>query len=104
MIKINQLSERVHSIMVKRFGIGRHSSVKAWIIKLSRLWVEADKSIHEKECSRFVYSQLELVLADMMLLIIALLHHLGVKNIENLLRRRLDENDRENEMKVKMMK
>jgi len=101
MIKINHLSERIYNVMVARFKIGRHTSMKGWLLHLSSIWREADKSIHEKECTRFVYSQLELVLADMILLIVALLHSLGVKNIENLLRRRLDENDRDNQTKLK---
>lgn len=101
MIKINHLSERVYKVMVERFKINRNTSMKAWLLYISTIWREADKSIHDKECSRFVYSHLELVLADMILLIVALLHRLGVKNIENLLRRRIDENDRKNKMKLK---
>ncbi len=100
MIKINHLSERVYSVMTKKFRIGKHTSIKAWLLYISKTWRDADKSIRDKECSRYVYSHLELLLADMILLIIALLHHLGVRNIENLLRRRLDDNDRENEMKM----
>jgi len=101
MIKINHLSERVYKVMVERFKINRNTSMKAWLLYISTIWREADKSIHDKECSRFVYSHLELVLADMILLIVALLHHLGKMNIENLLRRRLEENDRENKRKLK---
>ena len=101
MIKINHLSERVFNVMAERFKVGKNTSMKAWLLFLSGIWREADKSIHDKECSRFFYSHLELVLADMILLIVAILHHLGVKNIENLLRRRLDENDRDNKMKLK---
>lgn len=101
MIKINHLSERVYKVMVERFKINMNTSMKAWLLYISTIWREADKSIHDKECSRFVYSHLELVLADMILLIVALLHRLGVKNIENLLRRRIDENDRKNKMKLK---
>ena len=101
MIQINHLSERVYKVMVERFKINRNTSMKAWLLFISTIWREADKSIHDKECSRFVYSHLELVLADMRLLIVALLHHLGKRNIENLLRRRLDENDRENKRKLK---
>lgn len=101
MIKINYLSERVYNVMVERFKINRNTSMKAWLMYISTIWREADKSIHDKECSKFVYSHLELVLADMILLIVALLHHLGVRNIENLLRRRLEENDRENRKKLK---
>lgn len=87
--------------MVERFKINRNTSMKAWLLYISTIWREADKSIHDKECSRFVYSHLELVLADMILLIVALLHHLGKRNIENLLSRRLEENDRENKRKLK---
>ena len=88
-------------MIVERFKINRNTSMKAWLLYISAIWRDADKSIHDKECSRFVYSHLELVLADMILLIVALLHHLGVRNIENLLRRRLEENDRENKRKLK---
>lgn len=101
MIKINHLSERVYKVMVERFKIDGHTSIKAWLLYISTMWREADKSLHDKECSRFVYSHLELVLADMILLIMALLHSLGVRNIENLLRRRLEDNDRDNQTKLK---
>lgn len=101
MIKLNDLLERTHKVMVERFRANEDTSMKAWLLYLSRLWREADESIHDKECSKYVYSRTELVLADMILLIMAILHHLGVKNIENLLRRRLDDNDRDNKMKLK---
>lgn len=101
MIKINQLSEMIYNVMRDRFKINNHTSMKAWLLYLSALWREAETSTHDRECSRFVYSHLELILADMILLIVALLHRLGVKNIENLLRRRIDENDRKNKMKLK---
>jgi len=101
MIKINHLSERIYKVMVERFKINNATSMKAWLMYISAIWREADNSIHDKECSRFVYSHLELVLADMILLIVALLYHLGKRNIENLLRRRLEENDRENKRKLK---
>ena len=100
MIKINQLSEEIHDVMVERFKISKHTSIKAWLMYLSTIWREAEASIHDKECSKFVYSHLELVLADLILLIIALLYNLGVRNIENLLRRRLEENERKNKMKL----
>lgn len=99
MIKINHLSDRIYSVMAERFRINKDTSVKAWLLYLSTLWREAEQSIHEKECRRFVYSQLELVLADLILLSIALLQRLGARNIENLLRRRLEDNDKENNLK-----
>lgn len=101
MIKINSLSEKVHDVMVERFKINNHTSMKAWLMYLSAMWREADDSLRDKECSRYVFSHLELVLADMILLIVAMLHHLGVRNIENLIRRRIDEADRKNKEKLK---
>lgn len=101
MIKINHQSERIFNVMVERFRANEDTSMKAWLLYLSRLWREADESLHDKECSKYVYSRTELILADIILLIIAILHHLGVRNIENLLRRRLDDNDRDNKMKLK---
>ena len=99
MIKINHLSDRIYNVMVERFKIGRDTSMKGWLLKLSGLWREADQAIHERECRRFVYSQLELVLADIILFCVALLMRLGVRNMENLLRRRLDDNDKANKLK-----
>ncbi len=101
MIKVNHLSEKVYHVMVTRFGIGKHSSMTAWLLHLSQLWRDANQATQKEECSRFAYSELELILADMMLLIIALLHKLGVRNIENLLRRRIADNDRDNKKKSK---
>ena len=85
--------------MKERFGISKDSSVKAWLLRLSALWRAADASIHERECRKFIYSSLELVLADIILLSIAILHSLGVRNIENLIRRRLEDNDRDNRLR-----
>lgn len=99
MIKINYLSQRIHDVMVERYEISKDAGIKAWLLHLSALWREADRSIHERECSRFVYSRLELVIADIILLCIALLKKTGVRNIENLLRKRLDESDRKNKEK-----
>ena len=99
MIKVNHMSQRIHDVMVKRFDIGKDASMKAWVMTLSVLWREADKSIKEKECSRFFYSKLELVLADIILMCIAMLRRTGVNNIENLIRRRLDESDKNNKLK-----
>lgn len=103
MIKLNFQSKNIHRVMFERFKFGKDASVKAWLLRLSVLWREADDALHDKECSRFIFSRLELVLADIILFCIAMLHHLGVRNIENLLRRRLDDNDRENKIK-KLMK
>jgi hypothetical protein len=99
MIKVNYMSQRIYDVMVKRFNIGENASIKLWVNKLSVLWREANKSINEKECSRFFYSKLELVLADIIMLCIAMLHRTGVNNIENLIRRRLDESDKNNKLK-----
>ncbi len=99
MIKLNHLSERIHGVMIKRFNVSRNASVKAWLLYMSSLWREADKSLHEPECQQYIYSHLELVIADIILLCIALLHRLGVRNIENLLRRRLEDNETDNKLK-----
>lgn len=102
MIKLNFKSKDIHRVMSERFNMDYDTSVKAWLLRLSVMWREADDALHDKECSSFIFSRLELVLADMILLCIATLHHLGVRNIENLLRRRLDENDRNNKIKELM--
>lgn len=81
--------------MKKRFRANEHTSIKAWIVYLSSLWIKADKSLKEHECHRFIFSKTELILADMLILIIAILYRLGVRNIETLIRRRLEENDQE---------
>lgn len=96
MIKVNNMSQMIYDVMVKRFNIGKDTSIKQWVNLLSVLWREADKSIHERECSSFVYSHLELVLADIILLCIAMLRRTGARNIENLIRRRLEYSDKEN--------
>lgn len=101
MIKINFLSAKAHEVMTKRFNKNQHTSVKAWLLLISVLFRKADDAAHKKECSRFVYSEAELVLADIILLCIAILHMLGVRNIENLIRRRLEDNDKENQRKEK---
>ena len=88
--------------MSERFKMDYDASMKAWLLRMSVLWREADDALHDKECSRFIYSRFELVIADMILLCMAILHRLGVRNIENLLRRRLDENDRNNKIKELM--
>ena len=99
MIKINSMSLKIHDVMVKRFKISPNTSARAWVLHLSALWREADAALNEKECSRFIYSGLELVLADMILLCLAALRSLGVRNVENLLRRRLEESDKEDKIK-----
>lgn len=94
MIKINYLSERAHEVMSKRFKANKHTSIKAWLIFISMLWRHADDAIHKPECNRFIYSELELVLADIIVLCVAILHRLGVTNIENLIRKRIEDNDK----------
>jgi len=99
MIKINYMSQRIYDVMVKRFNISKDTSLKAWLLRLSMLWRKADDAIHEKECSRFVFSECELVLADMILFCVAMLKRTGVKNIETLLRRRLEESEKNNKLR-----
>lgn len=98
-MKINALSKSAHDVIVKRFGINRDTSAKGWLYRISTLWRKAVKATEDEECKRFIYSELELVLADIILVTIAALRSLGVNNIENLIRRRLDEIDRENKLK-----
>ncbi len=96
MIKINHMSQKIYDVMSKRFSITKDTSMKARVMRISVLWRDADEAIREKECSRFVFSRLELVLADIILLCIALLHSTGVRNIETLLHRRLKDNEKHN--------
>lgn len=99
MIKLNNESQRIHDIMTKRFGLSKDTSMKALIMRISILWRDADSTLHDKECSRFVYSRLELVLADIILLCIAILRRIGVRNIENLIRRRIEDSDPNNKLR-----
>ena len=99
MIKLNNLSLKVSSVMKERFGINKDTSIKALVMRLSVLWREADEALGEKECSRFVYSQLELVLADIILFCIMMLRHTGVRNIENLILRRLRDHEQNNKLR-----
>lgn len=98
MIRLNSLSLKINNAMSKRFGIGKDASMKALVMRLSVLWREADDALQEEECSGFVYSQLELVLADIILLCVAILRRTGVRNIENLILRRLKESDTNNKL------
>ncbi len=99
MIKLNYESQRIHDVMTERFKLNKDTSMKALIMRISTLWREADDALHDKECSRFVFSRLELVLADIILLCITILRRTGVRNIENLIRRRLEESDRNNKLR-----
>ena len=96
MIKINYLSTRIHEVMSERFRFNKHTSAKAFILYESVLWRKADDALKDKETSRFFYSKTELIVADIILLMIAFLHHCGVQNIENLLRRRIEDNEEDN--------
>ena len=98
MIKLNYESQKIHDVMTERFKLNKDTSMKALIMRISTLWREADDALHDKECSRFVF-RLELVLADIILLCITILRRTGVRNIENLIRRRLEESDRNNKLR-----
>jgi len=99
MIKLNYESQRIHDVMTERFNLTKDTSMKALIMRISVLWREADDALHDKECSRFVFSRLELVLVDIILLCITILKRTGVRNIENLIRRRLEESDKNNKLR-----
>ncbi|MBO4551509.1 MAG: hypothetical protein J5733_12330 [Bacteroidaceae bacterium] len=73
--------------------------MKARIMQISVMWRKADEAIRDRECNRYFFSRLELVLADIILLCIAILHSTGVRNIETLLRRRLEDNEKHNRQK-----
>lgn len=99
MIKINYLSQRIYDVMSKRFSFNKDTSMKARVMRISNLWREADEALYDRECNRYFFSRLELIIADIILLCVAILHSTGVRNIETLLRRRLDENEKHNKMK-----
>lgn len=96
MIKLNFYQERFYNYTAKRFGFNKDTSVKAYVLKISVLWRAIDQAVTLKAMKRrFFYSDTEKAIADLIIFLVSMLFKLGCKNPENLIRKRIEELERE---------
>lgn len=94
MITLNRLAQRCLDLMMKRFKMNEHSSRKAFSIRVEAIWRKFDVASKYRSDNLPEYSEDEELAAEMIIYLVAYLKRFGCKDIEQLIKDKIDFNDK----------
>lgn len=93
MITLNRFAQRCLNIMMKRFRMNEHSSRKAFSIRIEAVWRRFDIASKYRSDNLPKYSEDEELAAEMIIYLVAYLKRFDCKDIEQLIRDKIEFND-----------
>lgn len=93
MITLNRLAQKCLDIMMKRFRMNEHTSRKAFSIRVEAVWRKFDSALKSKNCGLPQYTDDEILAAEMIIYLVAYLKRFGCKDIERLIKDKIEFNE-----------
>lgn len=94
MITLNRFAQRCLDVMVRRFKMNEHSSRKAFSLRVGAIWRKFDASSKYKSDNLPKYSEDEELAAEMIIYLVAYLKRFGCKDIEQLIKDKIEFNSK----------